>query len=229
MRTSSACSGCIWLCARLTVLNDCDTATSTRESLQQQHACDSTVSKCSRATPTLVLIPVLRTSTYLRRLQIPLKVPCRPCMLCDSTPPALYCRCVLPIAGLFAISLWLGNAAYLYLSVSFIQMLKVGPQLASGQQGPAGLATVTAATAATTARQQWAQLAARVLTVATAPHFALAACHTGRATTMVLGAQCHQCSLSAAARPSNAAVPAAVPSQQYQAACMPALPPSMQI
>ncbi len=36
------------------------------------------------------------------------------------------CRsCILPIGLLFAIVLWSGNAAYLYLSVSFIQMLKV--------------------------------------------------------------------------------------------------------
>jgi drug/metabolite transporter superfamily protein YnfA len=32
---------------------------------------------------------------------------------------------IVPIAGAFAIVLWLGNAAYMYLSVSFIQMLKV--------------------------------------------------------------------------------------------------------
>ena len=32
---------------------------------------------------------------------------------------------IVPIGGAFAIVLWLGNAAYLYLSVSFIQMLKV--------------------------------------------------------------------------------------------------------
>ncbi|MEW5304883.1 MAG: hypothetical protein WDW36_007461 [Sanguina aurantia] len=39
-------------------------------------------------------------------------------------PNALYFRGVLPIALLFALVLWLGNAAYMYLSVSFIQMLK---------------------------------------------------------------------------------------------------------
>ena len=33
-------------------------------------------------------------------------------------------RGVLPIGALFAGTLWLGNSAYLYLSVSFIQMLK---------------------------------------------------------------------------------------------------------
>jgi hypothetical protein len=32
---------------------------------------------------------------------------------------------VLPIALLFAGTLWLGNAAYIYLSVAFIQMIKV--------------------------------------------------------------------------------------------------------
>ena len=30
----------------------------------------------------------------------------------------------MPIGGCYAITLWVGNAAYLYLSVSFIQMLK---------------------------------------------------------------------------------------------------------
>lgn len=35
------------------------------------------------------------------------------------------CRCILPIGGLFAATLWTANAAYLTLSVSFIQMLKV--------------------------------------------------------------------------------------------------------
>lgn len=34
-------------------------------------------------------------------------------------------RAILPISALFAGTLWLGNAAYLYLSVAFIQMLKV--------------------------------------------------------------------------------------------------------
>ena len=35
-----------------------------------------------------------------------------------------YMKAILPIGALFAGTLWLGNAAYLYLSVSFIQMLK---------------------------------------------------------------------------------------------------------
>jgi len=35
-----------------------------------------------------------------------------------------YLRAIVPIGALFAGTLWLGNAAYLYLSVSFIQMLK---------------------------------------------------------------------------------------------------------
>lgn len=35
------------------------------------------------------------------------------------------CRAVVPIGACYAGTLWLGNAAYLYLSVSFIQMLKV--------------------------------------------------------------------------------------------------------
>ena len=40
-------------------------------------------------------------------------------------PDAAACRCVLPIGALFAVVLWTGNAAYLYLSVSFVQMMKV--------------------------------------------------------------------------------------------------------
>lgn len=39
--------------------------------------------------------------------------------------PHSLCRNVVPIAALFSGTLWLGNAAYLYLSVAFIQMLKV--------------------------------------------------------------------------------------------------------
>lgn len=35
-------------------------------------------------------------------------------------------RTIVPIGFLYAGTLWLGNAAYVYLSVSFIQMLKVG-------------------------------------------------------------------------------------------------------
>ncbi|KAL3500877.1 hypothetical protein ACH5RR_039970 [Cinchona calisaya] len=36
----------------------------------------------------------------------------------------LYLTSVLPIGALYALSLWLSNSAYIYLSVSFIQMLK---------------------------------------------------------------------------------------------------------
>eukprot|EP00239_Pterosperma_sp_CCMP1384_P005882 CAMPEP_0197853150 /NCGR_PEP_ID=MMETSP1438-20131217/22186_1 /TAXON_ID=1461541 /ORGANISM="Pterosperma sp., Strain CCMP1384" /LENGTH=348 /DNA_ID=CAMNT_0043467455 /DNA_START=374 /DNA_END=1420 /DNA_ORIENTATION=- len=35
-----------------------------------------------------------------------------------------YMQAVVPIGGLFSLTLWFGNAAYLYLSVAFIQMLK---------------------------------------------------------------------------------------------------------
>ena len=40
-------------------------------------------------------------------------------------PPPPLNSCILPIGLLFAGTLWSSNAAYLYLSVSFIQMLKV--------------------------------------------------------------------------------------------------------
>ncbi|CAI5483493.1 unnamed protein product [Closterium sp. Yama58-4] len=38
--------------------------------------------------------------------------------------PDIYCTSVLPIGALYALSLWFSNSAYMYLSVSFIQMLK---------------------------------------------------------------------------------------------------------
>ncbi|KIZ05277.1 hypothetical protein MNEG_2682 [Monoraphidium neglectum] len=45
-----------------------------------------------------------------------------------ARPPAVtvgvFARTIVPIGALFAITLWLGNAAYVYLPVSFIQMLK---------------------------------------------------------------------------------------------------------
>ena len=34
-------------------------------------------------------------------------------------------KAIVPIGGLFAITLWLSNAAYLYLSVSFIQVSSI--------------------------------------------------------------------------------------------------------
>ena len=43
-----------------------------------------------------------------------------------ACPADTYLRTIVPISALYAGTLWLGNAAYLYLSVSFIQMLKVG-------------------------------------------------------------------------------------------------------
>ncbi|GJP54169.1 hypothetical protein CLOM_g13269 [Closterium sp. NIES-68] len=38
--------------------------------------------------------------------------------------PETYFTCVVPIGALYALSLWFSNSAYIYLSVSFIQMLK---------------------------------------------------------------------------------------------------------
>ena len=46
-----------------------------------------------------------------------------------------YVRAIVPIGACYAITLWVGNAAYLYLSVSFIQMLKVGAALWCGMPG----------------------------------------------------------------------------------------------
>lgn len=38
----------------------------------------------------------------------------------------IYVTRIVPVGGLFAVSLWLSNTAYLYLSVAFIQMVKAG-------------------------------------------------------------------------------------------------------
>ena len=40
----------------------------------------------------------------------------------ESMNTSLYLSSVLPIGALYAISLWLSNSAYIYLSVSFIQV-----------------------------------------------------------------------------------------------------------
>ncbi|XWS72913.1 hypothetical protein CRYUN_Cryun02cG0080300 [Craigia yunnanensis] len=42
----------------------------------------------------------------------------------SSMSPRLYLSSVVPIGALYSLSLWLSNSAYIYLSVSFIQMLK---------------------------------------------------------------------------------------------------------
>jgi hypothetical protein len=42
----------------------------------------------------------------------------------------VYLRAIVPIGIFFSLSLICGNKAYLYLSVAFIQMLKVGQSLA---------------------------------------------------------------------------------------------------
>jgi hypothetical protein len=60
--------------------------------------------------------------------------PSTSCLLSRASPACLraclpaetYMRTIVPIGFLYAGTLWLGNAAYIYLSVSFIQMLKVG-------------------------------------------------------------------------------------------------------
>lgn len=46
-------------------------------------------------------------------------------MRCEFDWKCTLHRAVVPIGACYAGTLWLGNAAYLYLSVSFIQMLKV--------------------------------------------------------------------------------------------------------
>ncbi|KAJ0975691.1 hypothetical protein J5N97_017656 [Dioscorea zingiberensis] len=42
----------------------------------------------------------------------------------DGVTPEIYVTSVIPIGAMFAMTLWLGNSAYLYISVAFAQMLK---------------------------------------------------------------------------------------------------------
>jgi hypothetical protein len=70
---------------------------------------------------------------YLKWVQDPYSAPSK--LTCWRLAPGLHavfwphfeyhCRTIVPIGGLYAGTLWLSNAAYLFLSVSFIQMLKV--------------------------------------------------------------------------------------------------------
>jgi len=43
----------------------------------------------------------------------------------------IYISSVIPIGAMFAMTLWLGNSAYLYISVAFAQMLKAISMCAS--------------------------------------------------------------------------------------------------
>lgn len=42
----------------------------------------------------------------------------------NEVPIFRYSTSVVPIGAMFAMTLWLGNTAYLYISVAFAQMLK---------------------------------------------------------------------------------------------------------
>lgn len=64
----------------------------------------------------LLLFAIIRTQASWTKTLNPMAV---------AKGEFLMCRAFMPIGALYAGTLWLGNAAYLYLSVSFIQMLKV--------------------------------------------------------------------------------------------------------
>lgn len=46
------------------------------------------------------------------------------CHISDGCSYIRYATSVVPIGAMFAMTLWLGNTAYLYISVAFAQMLK---------------------------------------------------------------------------------------------------------
>jgi drug/metabolite transporter (DMT)-like permease len=58
--------------------------------------------------------------------------PAAPAAICrpDRRAHLLNCRAIVPIGACYAATLWVGNVAYLYLSVSFIQMLKASMPVA---------------------------------------------------------------------------------------------------
>lgn len=81
---------------------------------------------------------------HLGNFPFPIALTCTHMAFCTLTATALvktgvtpvtaiqrdvWLRTVVPIGLLFAVTLWLGNAAYMYLSVSFVQMLKASMPL----------------------------------------------------------------------------------------------------
>ena len=55
----------------------------------------------------------------------------------------VYLRAIVPIGLFFSLSLICGNITYLYLSVAFIQMLKVGRALLVPSSSPSGMGTAS--------------------------------------------------------------------------------------
>jgi hypothetical protein len=68
-----------------------------------------------------------RTARTVRRTVLALDA--HPCARFNPPPPQItlhyYCTHMLPVGFFMALTLWAGNLVYLYLTVSFIQMLKV--------------------------------------------------------------------------------------------------------
>jgi len=75
--------------------------------------------------------PILLTAWHLVFATVMTQIMSRTTTLLDGRKKVkmtgkVYLRAIVPIGAMFSMSLICGNLTYLYLSVSFIQMLKVG-------------------------------------------------------------------------------------------------------
>lgn len=80
--------------------------------------------------------PILLTAWHLGFATLMTQIMARCTTMLDSRKKVpmtgrVYLRSIMPIGLMFSLSLICGNQAYLYLSVSFIQMLKVCPPCCS--------------------------------------------------------------------------------------------------
>jgi hypothetical protein len=89
----------------------------------------------------LAAYPVLLTTFHLAFATIMTQLLARYTTLLDGRKTVkmtgrVYLRAIVPIGFFFSLSLICGNLTYLYLSVAFIQMLKVSASTVVGQKDP---------------------------------------------------------------------------------------------
>jgi hypothetical protein len=91
----------------------------------------SVASGSQRAILTILDFPISLTAWHMIFSTVMTQILARTTTLLDGRKTVkmtgrVYIRAILPIGFFFSLSLICGNQAYLYLSVAFIQMLKVG-------------------------------------------------------------------------------------------------------
>jgi hypothetical protein len=89
----------------------------------------------------LAAYPVLLTTFHLAFATIMTQLLARYTTLLDGRKTVkmtgrVYLRAIVPIGFFFSLSLICGNLTYLYLSVAFIQMLKVSASTVVGEKDP---------------------------------------------------------------------------------------------